>query len=321
MPAFLNLGDDAREIALTCAQLDPHLSVKLSIFGFMILALWVLYRASCEGRDNLATYLMGFCFGYSIEALNTYAGNYCYQYGPEWSYLPGQVPLYVSCGWAMIFYAAYYTSLNHGRGWLSIATLSGFLALSLDLVLDPGTVALGLWQWLPPTEPSSVWPWFSVPWSNFVGWFLLIFSLATAQYLLIDRSATDLNKALPWLNVILLKLKVMALAYTCFALLYYLYSTISQLFTGLIWQTLLHSALLTTVGFFVQFRIKTFSKVIPRNFVLLAVPCYLLICASLYLLLVVVDPVYQPLVFVLPLYSIVILMLYDSPYRKPKYST
>ncbi len=320
MPIFLNLEQRASSIALICGQIDPHWTVKLSIYGFMLLALWLLFSAYKAGRESLATYVMGFLFGYSIEAVNTFAGNYCYQYGPEWLYLPGDVPLYVSCGWAMIFYAAYYTSVKLSRDWLAVATLSGLLALALDLVLDPGTVALGLWEWLPPEELATVWPWYSVPWSNFVGWYLLIFSLAFAQYSLIDKRALnhESDSALP--KLLFTKLKVMALAYLCFALLYFLYSIISRLFPGHVWQTVLHGCLLAISGIVIVMRSAFFKTGHALSLSLLAVPSYLLLCAILYLSLAVTNQVYQPLVFTLPLYSTGILMMYFWPYRNRKLS-
>lgn len=316
MPVFLNISQTEPGIALICAQIDPHWSVKLSIYGFMLLAVWILYCAWREGRENFTTYIMGFLFGYSIEAVNTLAGNYCYQFGPEWLYLPGQVPLYVSCGWAMIFYAAYYTSLQLRRNWLFVATTSGLLALALDLILDPGTVALGLWEWLPPSELASVWPWYSVPWSNFVGWYLLIFSLALAQYLLVNQFDTDQTAPQRWSTLLLRKIKVMALAYVCFAVLYFVYSTAVSLVAGHVYQTLLHASLVAIPCAYLLMRAGTLQTGSALQLSLLLVPGYLIFCASLYLLWVMANQVYQPLIFLLPSYSIVVLSIYYWPYRQ-----
>lgn len=316
MPVFLNLDQTEPGIALLCAQIDPHWSVKLSIYGFMVLAIWILFCAWREGRENFATYIMGFLFGYSIEAVNTLVGNYCYQFGPEWLYLPGQVPLYVSCGWAMIFYAAYYTSLQLRRNWLSVATTSGLLALALDLILDPGTVALGLWEWLPPSELATVWPWYSVPWSNFVGWYLLIFSLALAQYQLVNRVDNDQAAPRGWGALVMRKLKVMALAYAVFAALYFAYSLVTSPVAGHAFQTLLHAVLVAIPCAYLLIRAGDFNTGLPLKLPLLLVPGYLIVCASLYLLWVMANQVYQPLIFFLPSYSIVILSIYYWPYRK-----
>ena len=46
--------------------------------------------------------------------------------------------------------------------------LAGLLGVSLDLVADPPVVYMDFWVW------KHGGAWFGVPWSNYVGWFLLL---------------------------------------------------------------------------------------------------------------------------------------------------
>ncbi len=88
-------------------------------------------------------------------------------------------PFNVCVGWFIVCYASYFLSrwaLPRASS-LKTAALSGFLALSVDLWLDPAAANLNralnlpnLWDWVKTSEPTL----FSIRFSNFWGWFVAV---------------------------------------------------------------------------------------------------------------------------------------------------
>lgn len=102
-------------------------------------------------------------------------GTYYFTRGFFWW---GEVPAYICLGWFFIAYGSVYISciLLRGAGMWKRAALGGFLAMNLDLWLDPVQVSAAWqsWKWV-ASEPIKV---LSIPLTNFAGWFLLIFLFA-----------------------------------------------------------------------------------------------------------------------------------------------
>ncbi|MDD5043143.1 MAG: carotenoid biosynthesis protein [Patescibacteria group bacterium] len=84
--------------------------------------------------------------------------------------LPGPVPLNICLGWGIIIYAAMLTAIKLKVKWWLRPLAAGFLAVIIDFAEDPPYVKMDLWQWTPP-HPEA---WFGIPWSNYVGWFLIV---------------------------------------------------------------------------------------------------------------------------------------------------
>jgi uncharacterized membrane protein len=94
------------------------------------------------------------------------------------------VPLLIPLIWAGFIYAGYSIVssfsvwLNRGgfgitqrgmRHKLQFATLSAFVVLAIDLIMEPLQVAVGNWRWLESGR------YFNIPAGNFLGWFLVAF--------------------------------------------------------------------------------------------------------------------------------------------------
>lgn len=82
----------------------------------------------------------------------------------------GLTPLWVSIGWFDITFPTFMLLaevLSRSRLWTK-AIMGGFIAVSLDLIIDPAATAFGLWRW---THPSLYF--LGVPVTNYIGWFLL----------------------------------------------------------------------------------------------------------------------------------------------------
>jgi len=89
-----------------------------------------------------------------------------------------ETPVQACLGWFLLAYGCMYIAevLLPRAGALARAALAAFLAMDLDLWMDPVMTrpAHRAWVWLNP-DPIAI---FSIPLLNFVGWFMLIFIFA-----------------------------------------------------------------------------------------------------------------------------------------------
>jgi len=96
-----------------------------------------------------------------------------------------EIPFDTCLAWFVISYSCLYITkiIFPNRIYIFHAFIAGILAVSLDLFMDPVMVNLGSvsrysdskgnWVWLNnPKESFSI---FSIPFNNFIGWFLVIF--------------------------------------------------------------------------------------------------------------------------------------------------
>ena len=90
------------------------------------------------------------------------------------------VPIWVPIGWSFILYVTMRTTTLLGVPWYVAPLLDGFLALNLDLTLDPIAVHRGWWDWLPGRPGTGVDPnsYFGIPLVNFMGWFVIVASFS-----------------------------------------------------------------------------------------------------------------------------------------------
>jgi hypothetical protein len=83
-------------------------------------------------------------------------------------------PLFIILCWGIIFY--YSLTLAKGlskKFWVRALSVP-FLATIIDLGLDPVASRLGLWTWVGYGHEQGI---LGVPLANFIGWYLVIFSL------------------------------------------------------------------------------------------------------------------------------------------------
>lgn len=107
-------------------------------------------------------------YGYALEwiAMGVFRSH---DYGGGWRLSPAGVPIAVAVVWASIIVAA--LTLAARRGMVTAgrrAVTAALVAISLDLLMEPVAVRLGLWRWTPPGA------WLGVPVGNFVGWAVIV---------------------------------------------------------------------------------------------------------------------------------------------------
>ena len=103
-------------------------------------------------------------------------------YGGGWLVAPFGVPLAVAVVWAAVISSA--MALAARSGWPPTgarAAAAAVVAVTLDLLMEPVAVRVGLWRWTPPG------PWLGVPVGNFVGWTVIVAGYAAGA----ERLAGD----------------------------------------------------------------------------------------------------------------------------------
>lgn len=151
----------------------PYLFFALGIYILTIFCLVHAWRQGCQGRWLFWVILAASFYGYIAEYMSVTSKEHPYWYGEFIVKLPGPVPLAVFLGWGIIIYASILTSHWLGFPRLLQPFLCGFLAVSVDYVMDPVAVYLGFWTWNPYMWDLET-QWFGIPWSNFVGWFVVV---------------------------------------------------------------------------------------------------------------------------------------------------
>ncbi len=86
------------------------------------------------------------------------------------------LPIEVSATWALLKYLSFFLALIiltplgiHG---IPKAIVSALILVSFDLLLDPHAVAQRAWEW-----KGAGW-FFGIPWQNFLGWFIVGFTIS-----------------------------------------------------------------------------------------------------------------------------------------------
>lgn len=178
----------------------PAWLVALAVLPPFAIFVWYLVRAAKVSRYQAVALFAAFAYGMSVEALALHT-THDYDYANLWLMFgrrPDWVPVTIGICWASILYVVMRTSDALGLPWWQRPFYDGATAMTLDLVIDPvmsstRAVAntllpcmdetgplrggLSLWTWCEPTGATVAY-WFSVPVSNFLGWFIVITTLS-----------------------------------------------------------------------------------------------------------------------------------------------
>ncbi|NHI90884.1 MAG: carotenoid biosynthesis protein [Candidatus Lokiarchaeota archaeon] len=93
----------------------------------------------------------------------------------------GAVPISVCLGWFFVAYGTFFIAekvLNisdtpNTKDLVKASAIAGLLAMNFDLMIDPFMVRNGSWMWVSTLQENFYV--LGIPFTNFVGWFLLIF--------------------------------------------------------------------------------------------------------------------------------------------------
>jgi len=147
---------------------DFILLTPLNLLVSMGLVLW---HHGNWAKPTIYYLLIVYLVGFSAELLGTQTGLLFgdYAYGPVLGPKIWDTPLMIGVNWMMLGYCAGVTSnvLLPGRTFWMRGLLAASLMVGLDVIIEPVAMAYDFWDW-----EASV-----VPFSNYVGWFLVALPL------------------------------------------------------------------------------------------------------------------------------------------------
>ncbi|MFX0071565.1 MAG: carotenoid biosynthesis protein [Candidatus Hermodarchaeota archaeon] len=178
----------------------------------IILAMLVIHHGlKTEGKYKTTCFFYGAIIFAGFEEVHwillgrynlTFDETYFFTRGGLWFV---EIPLYTCLSWFMLAWCCNYISqvIFSNRNYMFHASIAGILAVSLDLWIDPVMVNIGsasiypnskgMWVWL--SDPKSTFSIFSIPFFNFLGWFLVIFVfLILYGYILNDEKIETRGK-------------------------------------------------------------------------------------------------------------------------------
>ena len=163
--------------------------LDLMMFGFTIVI--VYHGINSIGKFKTFCFLYGTILFAGLEECIWILGGrfkiipfetYFFTKGGLWLL---EIPFDTCLAWFMISYSCLYIAkiIFPNRIYIFHAFIAGTLAVSLDLLIDPVMVNLGSisrypdskgnWIWL--NNPNETFSIFSIPFYNFLGWFLVVF--------------------------------------------------------------------------------------------------------------------------------------------------
>ena len=125
-------------------------------------------RRALGGGRAIGELLALAAYGYGVEAaaIGLFGSH---SYGASWLAAPFGVPLAVALVWAAVISSSMALSARiDPRGTTARAAAAALIAISLDVLMEPVAVRIGLWRWTPAG------PWLGGPIGNFVGWAVIV---------------------------------------------------------------------------------------------------------------------------------------------------
>lgn len=244
----------------------PSLAFVLIEIGNYLLTAACLYQAWKYDRRLLYIMVSGIIFGFLIEYTNVSHQPPPYEYPESVITLPGPVPLGICLSWGLIFYAVITSVRRLGLSNWVMPLAAACLAIVIDFVTDPSFVAMGFWVWHMPTQ------WFGVPWSNFIGWMVLVASFVFFQDAACRRFPL---KDKPWYLAFGLALLCLLPAYLCFAVIMAGYLWLLSLNLSWLPEQVLVALITALFALPVLYSVPRMRRDNPPEWLVLVVPVYL----------------------------------------------
>jgi hypothetical protein len=122
-------------------------------------------------RDGLLFFVPLIIYGWVLEE-SAIAVFHRYAYTPDFLIKFLDAPFSIAAGWAAILYSGIVIAEGLRLSRIKTALFVALWGLSIDFSMDALAVYLGYWTWFPP--PDVILPYFNVPVSNFIGWFIIL---------------------------------------------------------------------------------------------------------------------------------------------------
>lgn len=162
-------------------------------FNLLLTALIVCWHQKGPYRPFLWFFTLAFLTGYSMEWLGVHTGWIfgSYQYGDTLGWKLSGIPLVIGVNWFVLAFSSGVISERLANTFYSKVIIGGFLMVGLDYFIEPVAIRHDFWAW------NQI----SVPWLNYLGWFLI--SLALLAYF--HKSKTNKDNpvafALYWIQL------------------------------------------------------------------------------------------------------------------------
>ncbi len=122
-------------------------------------------------RKSLTFFVPLFIYGWILEA-SAIGIFQRYEYGNGFLLTLFDAPLCIAAGWASITYSGFCIGQSLSNNHYKIALFTALWGLSIDFSMDGLAVLMGYWTWFAPEGVTL--PYFNVPISNFIGWFIIL---------------------------------------------------------------------------------------------------------------------------------------------------
>ena len=122
----------------------------------------------------------GVVFGLLLEFVDVYFlkgytyGRFLVMIGEK----PLDIPFWIGVGWGIILYSSRLFTDRLGLPILAAAAFDALLALNIDGTMDVTAYRLHMWDWgwsATHANPLTS-QWFGIPWNNYFGWLVVIFT-------------------------------------------------------------------------------------------------------------------------------------------------
>ena len=169
-----------------------------------------------------------FIYGWALEA-SAIGIFQRYEYGDGFFVTLFGAPLCIAAGWACITYSGICIAKSFTNNHYKIALFTALWGLCIDFSMDGLAVLMGYWTWFAPDD--VVLPYFDVPVSNFIGWFII---LSFYSFFHLRWQDTKIRKRLLGFDAVLPALPALLLAITIM-----IGSEYERLFINLSWWVMM----------------------------------------------------------------------------------
>jgi len=122
-------------------------------------------------KEGLIFFIPLVIYGWILEE-SAIAIFHRYAYTPDLIVKYLDAPVSIAAGWTAILYSGIVIAQGLGLSRFKSALFVALWGLSIDFSMDALAVRFHYWTWFPPAD--VVLPYFNVPVSNFVGWFIIL---------------------------------------------------------------------------------------------------------------------------------------------------